>query len=694
MPTVTSRKSEIDLLNPNVADLFRKKLVLPYDNEMGLVILIRGKPGTGKSTFTLQLLGMMEPETKSTKFYCSLEQTEADLRFKYASMQVAHALRESLRQSDNENEKNIFRHDLKILKREIDRFTKGKSDRVLKSADRQLKALKLPLIARCWLPLIREPDLDQTILSKEIYEILSREVEQCLSDQIMSFRDESLNSSKDSSESSFGLSANRVLLAAQVLDHVAPENGKKSIKRDIRPIVVLDGLSLLSTSERAAIDLQRIITVMRHRCRVGVLVYEPNDDESTSLDHHADLVIDLKRITLDKPLPYLIHEMCVRKARYQDPALGNHQFKIRGWGLEIFPSLHFQIHHYNFMDLELKRSRDVNAAELLNILQDEAVAKSKAKGNQKKPARKSKPCKSGSLIDMICNPQPGENIVLLGARNTFKTELCLDFLVRGTWGGRLKRRDMGLLLSLIDGPGDIGRMLPCPWYREKSKGKGKVRCVNSRSCSCFGSKASDSPLDYIYPLCQRPGCITAAEFFYFIRQRLEKEGGSGNKSIQRLVFMDLTQMDYRFPFFKEDKMLLPALLDKFRTMGLKSLIMGAGNAENTKAASAMADHVIFCWRSVYRSVGTSDLSDDRAGTLMLYVDRTLPAAQLAGKSLFAFPYYNDRERSDKKATGDQLKLPANRKELLNDFQIDTQRENLTTTDNHMIKTIMLMQGVA
>ena len=86
--------------------------------------------------------------------------------------------------------------------------------------------------------------------------------------------------------------------------------------------------------------------------------------------------------------------------------------------------------------------------------------------------------------------------------------------------------------------------------------------------------------------CQRPGYITPAEFFYYVQERIARPLKDG--PIQRLVFWDLTQMDYRFPLFKEDKMLLPTLLDTFKTKGLKSLFMGAGNAENTRAASAMA----------------------------------------------------------------------------------------------------------
>jgi len=41
-------------------------------------------------------------------------------------------------------------------------------------------------------------------------------------------------------------------------------------------------------------------------------------------------------------------------------------------------------------------------------------------------------------------------------------------------------------------------------------------------------------------------------------------------------------------------------MDLFKSKKIKSLFMGAGNAQYIAAASAMADNVIFCWRDRLR----------------------------------------------------------------------------------------------
>jgi hypothetical protein len=420
--------------------------------------------------------------------------------------------------------------------------------------------------------------------------------------------------------------------------------------------------------ERGVVELQDIVEDIRRHFQLGILVYEPNEDESTSLDHHADMVIDLASRPIERPLAYLIHELCIRKARYQDAALGQHQFKIRGSGIEVFPSLHFQVHHYNYMDLELKRST----------------------GEGWKPAPSAGDtegeCGTGSLIDLIFSPKNGESLVLFGPRNSFKTQLCLDFLSRGCWGCPKKpdktKPENGLLISLIDNAPDIQRGLSCPWKKSRL-GNCEGLCPDEESAL----------IDHARAFCQRPGCITPAEFFHYVMERIEN-GPAGN--LKRLAFWDLTQMDYRFPLFMEDKMLLPALMDKFKTKGLKSLFMGAGNAANTKAASAMADHVLFCWRSPRTptkrpkpysenpKISTIPGESDSSASLMLYVDRASASSQQSGKALFRIPISSE----------DKLLIPVCLTDLRKKHRLDPSIFGPKTYDGEIIKRITEMQGVA
>jgi hypothetical protein len=200
---------------------------------------------------------------------------------------------------------------------------------------------------------------------------------------------------------------------------------------------------------------------------------------------------------------------------YDDASKG----KAKEADIAVFPSLHFQVHHHNYMDLELLR----------------------ATHHQSEPTSiEHKPKRPGlnhfaSLIDVIFNPRLGDSTVLLGHRGAFKTELCLDFAGRGHWGCPLKASNprSALLISLIDNTPNTHRLQKCPWA-----GSGP-------SAEC--SKCSKL-LSHVRTFCQRPGCITSAEFLYYINRCIRPTDSRNvdQACIQRVVFWDLTQMDYRF----------------------------------------------------------------------------------------------------------------------------------------------------
>jgi hypothetical protein len=154
---------------------------------------------------------------------------------------------------------------------------------------------------------------------------------------------------------------------------------------------------------------------------------------------------------------------------------------------------------------------------------------------------------------------------------------------------------------------------------------------------------------------------------------------------RRVVFWDLTQMDYRFPLFRDDRMLLPAMMDTFKTHGVRSLFMGAGNAANTKSASAMADHVLFCWRSKG--------GNGKQPSLMLYVDRASAASRRTGKALFSIPVVSELTPVvSERLVWDPALL--DKDEAKNGYRIDLADLSSRPDDDKEIKRITEMQGVS
>jgi hypothetical protein len=224
----------------------------------------------------------------------------------------------------------------------------------------------------------------------------------------------------------------------------------------------------------------------------------------------------------------------------------------------------------------------------------------------------------------------------------------MDFLRAGSQKGKYC-----LLLSLMDNQDTILQEAVC----------------QRRSCDKFVKKGKSCRECFkkVFLFFLRPGCISPEEFFHSLKKRLDDAKEKG-ENIRRLVFWDLTQLEYRFPLLSGDPMFLPALMDflkqytdeKTKKVGITSLFMSAANTKLSSAASAMADNVIFCWRdnakekipedfinSVFtklKSEETDKLKEELKKTkdyLVIYVDRAEGVIETKKRNIFCFPIVDE-----------------------------------------------------
>jgi hypothetical protein len=331
-------------------------------------------------------------------------------------------------------------------------------------------------------------------------------------------------------------------------------------------LIVLDGLSVMTHFQRQEVRFAVIAQQLQKIPGISVIIYEPGRGEEAMLDHRADVVIELQETQLSEPIPYAIHQIHIRKSRYQEAVLGRHQYKFGKQGLQIIPSLHFQVHHRR---------------------PSEAVPRIAKLGEIASPETPITKSQTSILENVVGQLDGGHSLAVFGPRGSFKTELSIDFLSVTETLKPIDKEKKSLLVSLLGGGPEL--KLQCPHAAEKGN-----PCTNAARCRLCSGR--------LMTIHQPPGCITPAEFLYNLRNWLTAE-----KQITRFAFWDLTQLDHRFPLLNHDPMFLPAVLEMLGGRHedgpaialphtVKSLFMGAGNAGYTDAFSAIADNVVFCWR--------------------------------------------------------------------------------------------------
>lgn len=398
-------------------------------------------------------------------------------------------------------------------------------------------------------------------------------------------------------------------------------NTNKSTDKKFYPCIVLDGLNILSEKEKKLINIGKVIKTLKKKALFSFIIYDGEVDGSIYQDYFADMVIDMKGEVEKESIDYFLHQLQIDKARFQQAALGWHQYKIRDFGILVFQSVHFRIHINNYQADQVLES----FKPAVNKIDIEKYIKQK---NTLLPASDG----LANIEKILLDPEQGSFTAIFGARATFKTTLILKFLYNSNLNEFVKAKGDSLLLSLVDNLGTLKDTCFCPMAHDFDKCKG-----------CH---------DNFYIFHQRSGCVASHEFFYNLDKRIsEHEKKTGNK-IARLAFWDLTQLEYRFPLLAADPMFLPGLVEYAKKSGIALIVMGAGNSKLTPAASAIADNVIFCWRAELTDQGKIEWKDkmsenkDESEILCINVDRRQGHIGNEGKELSFIPIINDKIKVD------------------------------------------------
>lgn len=127
-----------------------------------------------------------------------------------------------------------------------------------------------------------------------------------------------------------------------IIDKYLPKDNEKK-KLDY---IMVDGLSRLTKDEIMQCPFNALSDKLRKTCKIGFFTA---DEKIQSSEINTDIVIDMAIRERTNP-DQLYHALRISKCLYQRNVYGWHSYKMRMAGIEVIPSIHFQLQTRYLMD--------------------------------------------------------------------------------------------------------------------------------------------------------------------------------------------------------------------------------------------------------------------------------------------------------------------------------------------------------
>ena len=117
-------------------------------------------------------------------------------------------------------------------------------------------------------------------------------------------------------------------------------------KKDGFDYIMIDGLSRLTKEEIAQCPFNALSDKLRSMCTVGIVTA---DEKLLQSDINVDIVLDMAIQESERP-DHLYTAIKISKCLYQKNTYGWHRYKMRNAGIEVIPSIHYQMVQRFLMD--------------------------------------------------------------------------------------------------------------------------------------------------------------------------------------------------------------------------------------------------------------------------------------------------------------------------------------------------------
>lgn len=341
---------------------------------------------------------------------------------------------------------------------------------------------------------------------------------------------------------------------------------------------------------------------VRNRFKVGILVLDRNVEFP---EEKADMILEMGEKEYES-YEYTIHTIEITKSLFQMTVLGQHQYKRRDFGIEVYPSLPVYCMqrrylqralvytHSNVLRDTYQQYLDNSDGEKLYFDYEQEIDEiSKGYFNALNPTANKKVSVHQVLDRVFINPRKdkGTNIsedisggnlsessflygvdagvtAVIGDANSYKR-----FLTYGSAFSSAHKSEHTLFLLLNKDDKVVRRRLLCPARKNK--------CNISECKRCY---------EHLHFMNILMGCITPEEFLSYLMRQIDTEFHDGK--IKRVVIDDLQIIDYCFPLLLQDTLFLPALIDECKNRGIALYVLCDKKAGLVNCLRSLADNIV------------------------------------------------------------------------------------------------------
>ena len=359
--------------------------------------------------------------------------------------------------------------------------------------------------------------------------------------------------------------------------------------------VRLLGVELDDTRGYKQAAMRTLIHSMKRTATISVLIV---DDGTEVPINCADILINLYN---KQRHGYVLHILNLMHNSHQDSVLGEHQYKKRDFGIEVFPSLHTYFKkkknfHRSLVYTHSSVVEDIFPQYLSRkeaLGQDDASYEDFVANSRKYMEENMSVFHTADDVKLIShdilkrifltdrcpcggkdffNDETGLVTAVIGAGNTFKRYLTIG----SSFSSAIKHEDT-LFMILNKEKHLIQKRMSCP-------ARMRHHCYKPHCMECY---------KHFHFMVIYPEHITQDEFVYILRQRIrmayDKPAG---RYVRRIIIDDLQILDYCFPMLEGKGDFLSAIMNICREHDISLYILCDKDARSRDVLRALADNIV------------------------------------------------------------------------------------------------------